>query len=283
MNEAAATPKRRFGSTRAEVPVIGLGTWHLELTDSKAAVAAIRAALELGLTHIDTAELYGSGKAESLVGQAIEGQRDRVFLVSKIIPSNASRKGTITHCEQSLKRLGADHLDCYLLHWPGPHPLEDTLAAFEELVKSGKIRSWGVSNFDEDELQRALAIAGPGKIACNQVLYHLGERGIEHAVIPWCEANDVAVVGYTPFGHHAGGESARVLARVAERHGATARQVTLAFLTRRESLFAIPKSTKLDHLRENAAAAHVRLSESDLAELERAFPRGKRRRGVAMN
>jgi len=263
--------------------VIGLGTWHLELTDSKAAVAAIRAALELGLTHIDTAELYGSGKAESLVGQAIEGQRDRVFLVSKIIPSNASRKGTITHCEQSLKRLGADHLDCYLLHWPGPHPLEDTLAAFEELVKSGKIRSWGVSNFDEDELQRALAIAGPGKIACNQVLYHLGERGIEHAVIPWCEANDVAVVGYTPFGHHAGGESARVLARVAERHGATARQVTLAFLTRRESLFAIPKSTKLDHLRENAAAAHVRLSESDLAELERAFPRGKRRRGVAMN
>jgi len=198
----AELARRPFGPTGALVPRVGLGTWYLEQSDVKTAVAAVKMALDLGLTHIDTAELYGSGKAESLVGQGIEGRRDDVFLVSKVIPSNASRNGTVTHCEQTLERLRTDHLDCYLLHWPGSHPLEDTIAALEELVQSGKTRAWGVSNFDEGELQSALDIAGPGRIACNQVLYHLEERGIEHAVLPWCEENGVAVVGYTPFGQH---------------------------------------------------------------------------------
>src|SRR6185436_19097334 len=183
-------------------------------------------------------------------GQAIEGRRDEVFLVSKVIPSNASHYGTIEHCEQTLKRLRTDHLDCYLLHWPGSYPLEDTIAAFEALVKAGKTRAWGVSNFDEGELASALEIAGPGRIACNQVLYHLQERSIEHAVLPWCEAHGVAVVGYTPYGQNRKfpppGPGGAVLSELAERLGATARQIALAFLTRRPELFAIPKSTSLE-------------------------------------
>jgi diketogulonate reductase-like aldo/keto reductase len=173
-----------------------------------------------------------------------------------------------------------------LLHWPGSHPLEDTIAAFEELVRSGKIRAWGVSNFDVRELEQALAIAGPGRIACNQVLYHLEERGIEHAVLPWCEANEVAVVGYTPFGQHRQypprGTGGAVLTGIAERYGATARQVALAFLTRRPSLFAIPKSTSVEHLRENAAALRLELSAGDVAAIEHAFPLGPRPSGIAM-
>jgi diketogulonate reductase-like aldo/keto reductase len=278
-------PRHVFGSTQLHVPKVGLGTWYLEQTETKTAIAAVRAALDLGLTHLDTAELYGSGKAESLIGQAIEGRRDEVFLVSKLIPSNASRNGTVSHCEQTLKRLRTDHLDCYLLHWPGAHPLEDTIAAFEELVAAGKTRAWGVSNFDEDELQSALAIAGPGRIACNQVLYHLEERSIEHAVAPWCEQNGVAVVGYTPYGQHRQfpprGPGGAVLSEVAEGLGVTPRQVALAFLTRRPSFFAIPKSTNLEHLRENAGGASVSLSAQDVAAIEHAFPVGRRRRGVA--
>lgn len=279
-------PQRSFGPTGAQVSRVGLGTWYLEQSDQRTAVAAVKLALDLGLSHIDTAELYGSGKAESLVGQGIEGRRDEVFLVSKVIPDNASRKGTITHCEQTLKRLGTDHLDCYLLHWPGSHPLEDTIAALETLVKSGKTRAWGVSNFDEAELQRALEIAGPGRIACNQVLYHLEERSIEHVVLPWCEANNVAVVGYTPYGQHRSfpprGAGGAILTQIAERLGATPRQVALAFLTRRTGSFAIPKSTNPEHLRENAGAARLELSAEDVAAIDEAFPLGPRRRGVAM-
>ena len=152
------------------------------------------------MTHVDTAELYGGGRVESLVARAIAGRRDEVFLVSKVMPNHASRSGTVQACEASLQRLGTDHLDCYLLHWPGPHPLEDTLAAFEQLVQDGKIRSWGLSNFDVDDLEEALAIAGPRRIACNQVLYHLRARDIEDRVLPWCVEHEVAVVGYSPFG-----------------------------------------------------------------------------------
>jgi diketogulonate reductase-like aldo/keto reductase len=279
-------PRHVFGPTGVRVPKVGLGTWYLEESDAKTAIAAVRAAIDLGLTHVDTAELYGSGQAESLVGQALEGRRQDVFLVSKVIPSNASRKGTVKHCEQTLQRLRTDHLDCYLLHWPGSHPLEDTIAAFEELVQAGKTRAWGVSNFDETELAEALAIAGPGRIACNQVLYHLEERGIEHAVLPWCEKNNVAVVGYTPYGQHRQypprGPAGATLQQIAERHGATARQVALAFLTRRPDLFAIPKSTNPEHLRENADGARLELTVAEIAAVERAFPLGKRRRGVAM-
>ncbi|HZP19219.1 MAG TPA: aldo/keto reductase, partial [Bauldia sp.] len=187
-------------------------------------------------------------------------------------------------CEQSLKRLRTDRLDCYLLHWRGHHPLADTIAAFEELAKRGLIRSWGVSNFDEDDLEEALSIAGEGRIACDQVLYHLQERSIERAVVPWCEKHGVAVVGYSPFGHSrfpdASSEGGRVLAEIARSHGATPRQIALAFLTRRPSLFAIPKAATLPHVEENAGG-NVRLGETEIARIDAAFPAG-RRRGLAM-
>src|ERR1700744_3497283 len=191
---------RQFGNAGVNVPVIGQGTWYLDRGDRKHAVAALQRGLDLGMTHIDTAEMYGD--AELVVAEAIAGRRDDVFLVSKVLPSNASRRGTITACERSLTRLKTDRLDCYLLHWRGSYPLAETVAAFEQLVSAGKIRSWGVSNFDAGDLDELLAVAGRGKIACNQVLYHLQERAIEHAVIPWCAKHNVAVVAYSPFGHN---------------------------------------------------------------------------------
>ena len=192
---------RRFGPIPHQVSAIGQGTWYIEEGDRARSVAALRRGLDLGMSHIDTAEMYGDGLAEEVVGDAIAGRRKEVFLVSKVLPHNASRRGTVAACERSLARLGTDRLDCYLLHWRGPHPLADTIAAFEVLQSQGKILSWGVSNFDVDDLDEALAIAGEGRIACNQVLYHLQERAIEHAVLPWCEARGVAVVAYSPFGH----------------------------------------------------------------------------------
>jgi diketogulonate reductase-like aldo/keto reductase len=192
--------RRRFGPTGREVPVIGQGTWYDENDDRAAAVAALRSGLDLGMTHIDTAEMYGDGAAEEWVGEAIAGRREEVFLVSKVLPGNASRSGTIAACERSLARLKTDRLDCYLLHWRGEHPLEDTIAAFEQLARAGKILSWGVSNFDESDLDEAPGIAGEGRLVCDQVLYHLRERAIEHAVIPWCEKHGVAVVAYSPCG-----------------------------------------------------------------------------------
>lgn len=276
---------RPFGASGFHVPVIGQGTWQMENDDAQAAVRALRTGLDLGMTHIDTAELYGSGRVEELVGKAIEGRRHEVFLVSKVLPSNASRRGTIKACERSLKHLGTDWLDCYLLHWPGSHPLKDTIAALEELRESGKIRCWGVSNFDENELDEVKSIAGPGKLTCNQVLYHLGERSIEHAVLPWCERERVAVVGYTPFGRSSfppRSAAGDVLERIAKKHGATPRQVALAFLTRRQSLFAIPKSADARHVRENAGAADLRLAPDEVEALDKAYPVGRRRRGVAM-
>ncbi len=175
-------------------------TGFLEIDEAAdAAVAAMRRGLDLGLTHIDTAEMYGSGSAETLIATAIEGRRDEVFLVSKVLPGNASRRGTLAACEKSLARLQTDRLDCYLLHWRGRHPLEETIAAFETLVRDGKIRAWGVSNFDVADLDEVVAIAGAGHPACNQVLYHLQERAIEHAVLPWCRSNGTAVVAYRPI------------------------------------------------------------------------------------
>jgi diketogulonate reductase-like aldo/keto reductase len=267
------------------VPVIGQGTWHLEGDAPDGAIAALRRGLDLGMKHIDTAELYGSGKAEALVGKAIAGRRDEVFLVSKVMPSNASPDGTVRSCERSLRYLGTDHLDCYLLHWPGQHALSGTFEAFERLLEQGKIRSYGVSNFDEDELEKAVGIAGPGRIACNQVLYNLSERGIEHAVLPLCETRGIAVVGYTPFGSSTfppRGAGGQVLAGIAERLGATPRQVALAFLTRRPSLFAIPKSGNVQHTEQNAGAGALVLGEADIRAIDQAFPLGRRRRGVAM-
>jgi diketogulonate reductase-like aldo/keto reductase len=260
---------RPFGSSGISVPALGLGTWNMERDDRRAAIAAIHRAIELGLTHIDTAEMYGSGKVESLVGEALTGRRDRVFLTSKVLPGNASEGGTLRACEASLKRLRTDHLDLYLLHWREGLPLADTFRAFELLREQGKIGHWGVSNFDDGDLEEAWQI---GKPVCNQVLYHLGDRTIEHRVIPWCEKHAVAVVAYSPLGAQGGFPRSKPLEAVAQRLGATPRQVALAFLTRRESVFAIPKSSQAAHVDE--LAREITLDAAALAELDAAFPLG---------
>ena len=232
------------------------------------------------MTHIDTAEMYLSGKAEEWVGEAMAGRRDEVFLVSKVLPENASSKGAIAACERTLARLRTDRLDCYLLHWRGRHPLADTVAAFEKLRTEGKILSWGVSNFDVDDLRELREIAGAAP-ACNQVLYHLRERAIEHAVIPWCRENGTTVVGYSPFGHDsfpaAGSAGGRVLTEIARHHAATPRQVALQFLLRDPVVLGIPKSSNAEHTRENAAAGELRLSPAEIARLDAEFPRGQPR------
>ena len=273
-----------FGNTGGEVSVIGQGTWYIDRGNRKSAVAALRRGIDLGMTHIDTAEMYGD--AELVVAEAIAGRRDDIFLVSKVLPNNASRRGTIAACERSLARLKTDRLDCYLLHWRGAYPLAETVAAFEELVSAGKIRSWGVSNFDADDLGEMLAVAGQGRIACNQVLYHLGERAIEHAVLPWCEQHGVAVVAYSPFGHNdfpqPRSQAGLVLQAIAEAHGASVRQVALAFLTRAPSVFAIPKASTPEHAADNAAAGKLMLGKDEIAALDHAFPRGPRPRSLPM-
>jgi diketogulonate reductase-like aldo/keto reductase len=230
--------------------------------------------------------MYGAGAAEALVGEAIAGRRDQVFLVSKVLPQNASRRGTKAACERSLTHLKTDRLDCYLLHWRGSHPLEDTFAAFEALRDEGKVLAYGVSNFDVPDLEEAWEIAGGASIACNQVLYHLQERAIEHAVLPWCEQHNLAVTAYSPFGHgdfpsnHTPG--GRLLAEIAQTYDATTRQIALAFLTRRPSVFAIPKASSLEHAEENAGASDIQLSQDEIARIDAAFPRGPRRHGLPM-
>jgi diketogulonate reductase-like aldo/keto reductase len=277
--------RRPFGPHGPAVPLVGLGTWQMEGDDRGACVRALRAGLDAGATHVDTAELYGWGVVEELVGEALEGRREEVFLVSKVHPRNAPAAKVQRACERSLARLRTDHLDCYLLHWRQDHPLEDTLGALEELVRAGKIRSWGVSNFDVSDLEDALAIVGQGRIACNQVLYHLEERAIEHAVLPWCRAHEVAVVGYSPFavgrflGPRSGGRA--VLEDMARDRGVTARQLALRFLVRAAPLFSIPKTADPAHARENAAAADLTLSADEIARLDAAFPPGPPR-GLAM-
>jgi diketogulonate reductase-like aldo/keto reductase len=279
--------QRPFGATGARVSAVGQGTWRLENAERAAAIAALRRGIELGMNHIDTAEMYGAGKAEQWIGEAIAGLRDAVFLVSKVLPENATRAGTLAACERSLARLGTDRLDCYLLHWRGRHPLEETVAAFEQLEGAGKIRSWGVSNFDVPDLEELAKLAGPGRPACNQVLYHLKQRAIEHAVLPWCERHGVAVVGYSPFaqGRFPGPRTSggRVLARIAAAHGATARQVALRFLVRRPSLFGIPKASRPEHAAENAGAGQLPLREAELGEIERAFPLARPPRELPMS
>jgi diketogulonate reductase-like aldo/keto reductase len=269
--------QRAFGATGKKIPVIGQGTWNMERDDRAACVRALRAGLDLGLTHVDTAEMYGRGQVEDVIAEAIHGRRDEVYLVSKVLPSNGTRAGTRRACEQSLARLKTDHLDCYLLHWPGSAPLADTIATFEDLKKEGKIRSWGVSNFDVDDLEQAKRICGGDatKIACNQVQYHLGARGIERDVLPWCEKHGIAVVGYSPFGvgrdfPSPSSKGGKLLAQIAAAHGPTVSvyQVALRFLIRRPSLFAIPKAADVAHVRDNAAAASLLLTAEELRRIE---------------
>jgi diketogulonate reductase-like aldo/keto reductase len=276
---------RTFGPTGRSVSVIGMGTWQMSGPRAEA-IAALRAGLDAGVNHIDTAELYGD--AELVVGDAIKGRREDVFLVSKVLPQNASRVGTRSACERSLKRLGTDHLDCYLLHWRGSVPLSQTIGAFIDLQREGKIRSWGVSNFDEEDLEEAYELAQtPGEtVACDQVLYHLKERAIEHAVIPSCERNGVAVVDYSPFGSGnfpgPGTPGGQVLAEVARAHGATPHQIALAFLIRHRSVFTIPKTVNAKRAVENAAACDIALSPDDIAAIDGAFPQGSAPRLLPM-
>nr|AYM52936.1 aldo/keto reductase [Jahnella sp. MSr9139] len=278
--------QRRLGWTGIKVPVIGQGTWQMEGDPKEACVDAIQRGLDAGMTHVDTAEMYGSGRVEEIVGEAIAGRRDEVFLASKVLPHNASYQGTLEACTRSLRRLGTDRLDLYLLHWPGEHPLEETFRAFERLVEEGKIRFWGVSNFDDEALEQAVAVAGERRIACNQVLYHLRERSIEHRVIPACRRHDIAVVGYSPFGSGdfppPGSRGGRVLGEIARERGATARQVALSFLCRAPDLFAIPKASRAKHALDNAAAGELRLGEDEIRRLEAAFTLGPDQGGLAV-
>lgn len=271
-----------FGSSGVDVPVIGQGTWNLPERGARAQEAkrALQRGIELGMVHIDTAEMYGDGHVEEMVADAIAGvARESLFLASKVMPHNASYKGTLEACDRSLRRLHTDYLDLYLLHWPGEHPLEETMRAFEALVAAGKTRFVGVSNCDLDELQEARSYLHGSQIVCNQVLYHLRERGIEHRLLPYCEREGIAIVAYTPFGRgrfptEAAGAGG-VLEGIARKHSATARQVILAFLTRRPSLFAIPKASQIAHVEENAAAAELRLNDEEIAAIDRALPMGE--------
>ncbi len=276
---------RNFGSGFPCVPVIGQGTWNVPLRGAARdeAIRALRAGVDLGMVHIDTAEMYGDGGAESLVGEAIDGlPREQLFLVSKVLPSNASYNGTIKACHASMKRMRVDYLDCYLLHWRGSVPLSETMRALEQLVADGDIRALGVSNFEVADLREAQAALKRERIACNQVLYHLGERTIEAHEVPFCQAAGIAIVAYTPFGrgdwHDAPG--VKVLERIAKAHGVTAHAVILAFLTREELTFAIPKAAKLGHVAENAAAGEVLLTADEIAAIDSAFPVHRRRGGL---
>jgi diketogulonate reductase-like aldo/keto reductase len=262
---------REFGKTGEQVSIIGQGTWQIKRSAHDALIAGI----ELGMTHIDTAEMYTG--AEEIVAGAIRGRRKDVFLVSKVVPSNASYKGTLRACDESLKRLNVDYLDVYLLHWwSGSHPIAETMRAMEELVSAGKIRYIGVSNLDVHHLKQAQRALSREKIVCNQVLYHLRSRGIEHHLLPYCESQGIAVVGYSPFGQGdfpaTSSKQGKALAVIAERHGKTPRQTALNFLTRRPSLFTIPKANSVDHVRENAGGSGWQLTTKDLELIESAFP-----------
>jgi diketogulonate reductase-like aldo/keto reductase len=263
------------------VPALGQGTWHMGEDRRRAAdeAAALRLGIELGMTLIDTAEMYGSGGAEAVVCEAAQGRRDALFIVSKVLPSNASRTGTVAACERSLKRLGTDRIDLYLLHWRGSVPLAETLEGFLRLARDGKIRHHGVSNFDRRSLEEWRALAGGSGVAAYQVLYNLATRGIEWDLVPWCREHGVAIMAYTPLGH------GRMLTdpslvEVARRHGATPAQVALAWLLRRAGTIVIPKAARPEHVRENRGAADIVLSAEDLAAIDRAFP--PPRRGSAL-
>jgi diketogulonate reductase-like aldo/keto reductase len=272
-----------FGPTGIDVSVIGQGTWDFpesgdRLTEAK---QAIRRGVELGMTHLDTAEMYGSGRVEELLGDAIVGiPRESIFVTSKVLPSNARFDATLKACERSLKRMRLDYFDLYLLHWPSGHPLEDTMRALETLVAQGKTRFVGVSNFDVDDMIEAQSYLRNVPLACNQVLYHLQERGIEHALIPEARKRNVAIVAYTPFGRgnfpRAESKGGGLLAQVGAKHGATPRQVIVAFLTRDANVFTIPKASRIAHVEENAAAGDLVLDSADCEAIDAAFPRGAR-------
>ncbi|HEV7825660.1 MAG TPA: aldo/keto reductase [Mycobacteriales bacterium] len=261
------------------VPVLGMGTWHMaeDPVLREAEIAALRTGLDLGLSVVDTAEMYADGAAEQLVGVAVEGRRDEAFLVGKVLPSHATRHGTVDACHASLRRLRTDRIDLYLLHWRGGVPLAETIAGFADLVEAGDIRYWGVSNFDVDDLEELVATPGGTAVAVDQVLYNLMRRGPEFDLLPWCEERGLPVMAYSPV------EQGRLLGDpavrgVAERHDVTAAQVALAWVLRRPLLNAIPKAGTPKHVHEDAVAVTLRLTPADLAELDEAFPPPTRKR-----
>jgi diketogulonate reductase-like aldo/keto reductase len=265
------------------VPQLGQGTWRMgeSVRLRKEEVAALKLGLDLGMTLIDTAEMYGDGVAEGVVAEAIEGRRDQCFIVSKVLPENSSRAGTIAACERSLKRLKTDRIDLYLLHWRGRPGLEETLAGFEALLAAGAIRYWGVSNFDIDDMDELFALSGGTACASNQVLYNLRRRGIEAGLLPWCRDHGIPIMAYSPI-EQGRLLHDRVLTAVAIRHRATPAQVALAWVLRQRDMMVIPKSGTLDHVRENRAALDLALTEQDLAELDRAFPPPKSQRPLEL-
>ncbi|MDC7785436.1 aldo/keto reductase [Rhodoplanes sp. TEM] len=278
----SAVPTTLLPSGEA-VPVLGLGTWGMgeNLRPPEKEAAALRLGLDLGMTLIDTAEMYADGGAEEIVGRAIAGRRDAVFLVDKVLPSNASRRGTIAACEASLKRLATDRIDLYLLHWRGGVPFAETLEAFAALQKAGKIRHWGVSNLDTDDMEELVALPGGGAVATNQVLYNPTRRGIEYDLLPWCEARRIPVMAYSPI-EQGRVLKHRVLTGIASRHAATPAQVALAFALRRPGIVAIPRSGNEKHVRENRGALDLKLEAEDWAALDRAFPPPVRKTALQM-
>ena len=265
------------------VPALGQGTWHMGENRRRAAEeeAALRLGIELGMTLIDTAEMYGSGGAEEVIARAAEGVRDSLFIVSKVYPHNASRAGVVAACERSLKRLATDRIDLYLLHWRGSIPLAETLEGFLRLRADGKIRHYGVSNFDRADMAEWAALQGGGTVAADQVLYNLSRRGTEWDLLPWCREHQVAVMAYTPLGQgHMLGN--RVLGEVARRRDATPAQIALAWLLRQDGMIVIPKASRLEHVRENRGALDIVLTEEELAALDRAFPPPKSKSSLGM-
>ena len=266
-----------------DIPTLGIGTWKMgeDPGHRRAEVAALRTAIDQGMTLIDTAEMYGDGASEEVVGEAISGRRGDIFLVSKVYPWNASRQGTVKACEASLKRLGTDHLDLYLLHWRGEHPLEDTVAAMDSLKQDGKIGAWGVSNFDVDDMEELMAVPGGEGCVANQVLFNLSRRGIEFDLLPWCQARRIAVMAYSPI------EQGRLLhhpelIRIAKAYQATPAQVALAFVLEREGVMAIPKTASVARVEENRGALDLDISDEDWAALDAAFPPPTRKQPLAM-
>ena len=265
------------------VPALGQGTWHMGEDRRRAAdeAAAVRLGIDLGMTLIDTAEMYGSGGAEEVVARAAEGVRDRLFIVSKVYPHNASRAGVVAACERSLKRLATDRIDLYLLHWRGSVPLAETLEGFQRLERDGKIRYHGVSNFDRADMAEWTRLVGSNSVAADQVLYNLSRRGPEWDLVPWCREHQVAIMAYTPLGQgQMLGNPA--LAEIARRRDATPAQIALAWLLRQDGTIVIPKASRLEHVRENRGALEVALTEEDMAALDRAFPPPKRKSPLGM-
>jgi len=273
--------KRKFGWTKIDIAVIGQGTWMIEGTNHRdtynLAIESLQLGLDLGMNHIDTAEMYGNGMVEEIVGQAIAGRRDEVFLVSKVLPSNASYYDTLRACERSLKRLKTDWLDMYLLHWPSTnHPIYETMRAMETLVKEGLVKFIGVSNFDLEHLKEAERVLQNERIACNQVMYNLNSRGIEKSLLPYCNRKGISVVGYAPFGHgnfpSSNSDGGQVLVRIAERHQKTPHQVVLNFIVNHINIFTIPKTSRPQRVKENSDSVGWNLTKDDIVDINRVFP-----------